>query len=214
MRPKLQIALDLQSTQAALDILTPDLVEAVDIVEVGTVLLAAEGAHAIKALRKHIGPEKALVADFKIADAGKMLSRSFFEAGADITTVIAAADLATMRLVHEVAEELGKIAQIELYGKWDWDLAQEWRGTGIQQIIYHQPRDVVANWTDADLEKIKRLNNLGFLVNVTGGVKLDTLERFQNLDVYSFILGRALYQAEHPAAYAKALQDRVTELFG
>lgn len=43
MRPKLQIALDVLSIDAAKEILTSEVVRDIDIIEVGTLLLASEG---------------------------------------------------------------------------------------------------------------------------------------------------------------------------
>ena len=58
MRPQLQIALDVGSICEAKQILTKEVLREVDIVEAGTLLLAAEGARAVKELRKHIGISK------------------------------------------------------------------------------------------------------------------------------------------------------------
>ena len=50
MRPKLQIALDVLSIDAAKEILTSEVVRNIDIIEVGTLLLASEGKKQYKIL--------------------------------------------------------------------------------------------------------------------------------------------------------------------
>ena len=92
MRPKLQIALDVLSIDAAKEILTSEVVRDIDIIEVGTLLLASEGKKAVQDIRKYIGEDKLLVADFKIADGAAVMADMFFDMGADLTTVIAAAN--------------------------------------------------------------------------------------------------------------------------
>ena len=68
MRPKLQIALDVLSIDAAKEILTSEVVRNIDIIEVGTLLFSIRGKKAVQDIRKYIGEDKLLVADFKIAD--------------------------------------------------------------------------------------------------------------------------------------------------
>nr|WP_318034357.1 orotidine 5'-phosphate decarboxylase / HUMPS family protein [Mycoplasmopsis agalactiae] len=49
----------------------------IDIIEVGTILIASEGKKAIKALKEAF-PNKIIVADGKIADAGKSIWQDVF----------------------------------------------------------------------------------------------------------------------------------------
>ncbi len=88
MKPMLQIALDNLTIEDA--IASAKKVEKyIDVIEVGTILIASEGKKAIKALKEAF-PNKIIVADGKIADAGKVFGKMFFENGADFTTCICA----------------------------------------------------------------------------------------------------------------------------
>lgn len=72
-RPLLQLALDHTSLEAAQrDVAL--LQDHVDIVEAGTILCLTEGLSAVKALRAQC-PEKIIVADWKVADAGETLAQ-------------------------------------------------------------------------------------------------------------------------------------------
>ncbi len=67
MKPMLQIALDNLTIEDA--IASAKKVEKyIDVIEVGTILIASEGKKAIKALKEAF-PNKIIVADGKIADA-------------------------------------------------------------------------------------------------------------------------------------------------
>ncbi|EDV3888312.1 3-keto-L-gulonate-6-phosphate decarboxylase, partial [Salmonella enterica subsp. enterica serovar Derby] len=115
-RPLLQLALDHTSLEAAQrDVAL--LQDHVDIVEAGTILCLTEGLSAVKALRAQC-PEKIIVADWKVADAGETLAQQAFGAGANWMTIICAAPLATVEKGHAVAQSCGGEIQIELFGNW------------------------------------------------------------------------------------------------
>lgn len=121
-RPLLQLALDHTSLQAAQrDVAT--LSDHVDIVEAGTILCLTEGLNAVRALRAQC-PDKIIVADWKVADAGETLAEQAFGAGANWMTIICAAPLATVERGHEVALRGGGEIQMELFGNWTLDDAR------------------------------------------------------------------------------------------
>lgn len=153
--PMLQVALDNQTMDSAYET-TRLIAEEVDIIEVGTILCVGEGVRAVRDL-KALYPHKIVLADAKIADAGKILSRMCFEANADWVTVICCADINTAKGALDVAKEFNGDVQIELTGYWTWEQAQQWRDAGIQQVVYHRSRDAQAAgvaWGEADITAI------------------------------------------------------------
>lgn len=117
-RPLLQLALDHTNLQAAQrDVAL--LQDHVDIVEAGTILCLTEGLSAVKALRAQC-PEKIIVADWKVADAGETLAQQAFGAGANWMTIICAAPLATVEKGHAVAQACGGEIQMELFATGPW----------------------------------------------------------------------------------------------
>lgn len=113
-RPLLQLAPDHSSLEAAQRDVTL-LKDSVDIVEAGTILCLNEGLSAVKALREQC-PDKIIVADWKVADAGETLAQQAFGAGANWMTIICAAPLATVEKGHTMAQRCGGEIQIELFG--------------------------------------------------------------------------------------------------
>ena len=197
MRPRLQIALDNTSLEDALTTLGGGVGEKMDIIEAGTLLLAAEGKRAISVLRS-LYPDKIIVADFKLADAAKVMAPMFLDQGADLVTVIAAADPSTMQIADSEAKKRGKQAQIELYGPWDFDRAKGWRELGLSHIIYHHSRDSDLPWGPADLEKVQGLCDLGFQVTVTGGINSSHVKLFSGMPIFAFIGGRSIRECDNP----------------
>lgn len=206
--PYLQVALDNLSLPSALDS-TRVLAQHVDVVEAGTILCYAAGAPNAVSVLRALYPDKIIVADLKVADAGAVLAEMVFKAGANWMTVICSAPLATMEKAHEVALKYKGEIQIELYGNWTYADAREWRKIGIKQAIYHRGRDAQAagqTWSQEDIDKAKGLCDLGLEVSMTGGMEVEDIKLFQGLTVKSFIVGRNLRECPDPAAKAAAFK--------
>ena len=213
--PMLQVALDNQTMDSAYET-TRLIAEEVDIIEVGTILCVGEGVRAVRDL-KALYPHKIVLADAKIADAGKILSRMCFEANADWVTVICCADINTAKGALDVAKEFNGDVQIELTGYWTWEQAQQWRDAGIQQVVYHRSRDAQAAgvaWGEADITAIKRLSDMGFKVTVTGGLALEDLPLFKGIPIHVFIAGRSIRDAASPVEAARQFKRSIAELGG
>lgn len=208
--PNIQVALDHSNTADAVRAAVA-VGDTVDIVEAGTVLMCEVGSEVVQILKK-LFPDKKVVADTKCADAGTTIARNCANQGADIMTCICAAETATM---ISAAKEISEV-QVELYGDWTFEQAQDWMDNGIDQVVYHQSRDALlagVTWGEKDLEKVKKLIDMGFKVSVTGGLDIKTIELFEGVDVYTFIFGRAITEAESPAQSAKDIRARIEELW-
>ena len=181
-RPLLQLALDHSSLEAAQRDVTL-LKDSVDIVEAGTILCLNEGLGAVKALREQC-PDKIIVADWKVADAGETLAQQAFGAGANWMTIICAAPLATVEKGHAMAQNCGGEIQIELFGNWTLDDARDWHRIGVRQAIYHRGRDAQASgqqWGEADLARMKALSDIGLELSITGGITPADLPLFKEI---------------------------------
>ncbi|UUD37231.1 Probable 3-keto-L-gulonate-6-phosphate decarboxylase [Mycoplasmopsis californica] len=210
MKPMLQIALDNLTIEDA--IASAKKVEKyIDVIEVGTILIASEGKKAVKALREAF-PSKIIVADGKIADAGKVFGKMFFENGADFTTCICAAEVPTISETMKIAKEYGqdKEVQIELTSNFTWDQVKAWKEAGVPQVVWHRSRDSQASgvkWGQKDIDAVSRLAKDGFKVTITGGVELEDIKLFKDIPVFIFIAGRALRDAANPEKAAKEFKD-------
>lgn len=210
--PLLQVALDhtnLPPALAAAQVLSPE----VDVIEAGTILCYAEGARAVETLRT-LHPDHIILADLKAADAGSVVADMVFSRGATWMTCICSAPLATVKAALEIAEKHGGDIQMELYGNWTFDQAEEWKETGITQVIYHRGRDAAAagqSWGKNDLNKIRKLAEMGMEVSVTGGLGPEDLVLFKGIPVKCFISGRSLYGVENPVKAARAFKAAIKQ---
>ena len=214
MAPKLQIALDTFDLPGALGPLQKAAPH-VDIVECGTILVLCEGYRAVRAIRA-LFPDKQILADVRIAEAGSTIARLAFEAGADLVSCVAGASLATIEQVCKVAAEFNGEVQVELADEWyDADRARAWRAAGVQHVIVKRSRDREAagdlSWRPEDMDRVDELAAMGF--TVTGGVSAADLPAFAGRRVGIVIAGRAIVAADDPAAAAAELRTTVEEVW-
>ncbi len=210
-KPMIQIALDQTQLEPALKV-AENVANYVDVIEVGTILAFGAGIDAVRQLRKahanHI-----LVCDLKTTDGGAILAKMAFEAGADWLTVSAAAHIATVAACKKIADEFQREIQIELYGHWTYEDAKAWRALGIKQAIYHRSRDAElagVGWTDEDLNKMRKLSELGLELSITGGIVPEDIHLFAGISTKTFIAGRAL-ASESGQEVAAAIREQIAK---
>src|SRR5699024_11747843 len=109
-----------------------------DKIVVFTILGQSEVDQTIKSM-KALFPLKTIIANTKIADAVKTVAENAKNSGADWMTVICSATIPTMKSAKQAIDEL----QVELYGNWSYEQAQNWLDIGINQVVYHQSRDAL-----------------------------------------------------------------------
>lgn len=213
-KPMLQIALDNLTIESAIEDVKK-CAEFIDVLEVGTILISSEGKESIRKIKEAF-PNKIIVADGKIADAGKIFGKMFFDNGADYTTAICAAEIPTIKELMEVGKQYGsnKEVQIELTKRFVWKWVDEWKKIGVPQVVWHRSRDSEKHgekWSNEDLESIKKLANLGFKLTITGGIVKEDIKLFKGLPIYIFIAGRSIRDAKNPLQAAKELKDEINK---
>lgn len=210
-KPMIQIALDQTQLEPALKV-AENVANYVDVIEVGTILAFGAGIDAVRQLRK-AHPNHILVCDLKTTDGGAILAKMAFEAGADWLTVSAAAHIATLAACKKIADEFQREIQIELYGHWTYEDAKAWRALGIKQAIYHRSRDAElagVGWTDEDLNKMRKLSELGLELSITGGIVPEDIHLFAGISTKTFIAGRAL-ASESGQEVAAAIREQIAK---
>ena len=214
--PRLQIALDTFDLPSALGPLQKAAGD-IDVIECGTILVLCEGYHAVRAIRA-LFPDKKILADVRIAEAGAKISRLAFEAGADMVSCVAGASLTTIQQVCKVAAEFGGEVQVELADEWyDVERAKAWRQAGVQHVIVKRSRDREAagdlSWKPDDIARIDELAALGFTVTITGGISPKDLPVFAGHPVGIVIAGRSIVEADDPAAAAHELKSTIEQVW-
>ena len=114
-RPVLQVALDFENLSRALLAAREAVEGGADWVEAGTPLIKSEGLDAVRELKKAF-PDRRIVADMKIMDTGAFEVEIAAKAGADLVTVLGAADDYTIADAVRGGELYGAEVMVDLLG--------------------------------------------------------------------------------------------------
>ena len=199
-------SLDFDATMALAEQVAPY----VDILEIGTPCIKYNGLELVTALKAKF-PEKLLLVDLKTMDAGEYESTPFYEAGADICTVLGVSDKATMGGMIKAANANSAEAQVDLISVKDKAaVASAAVANGAQIIGVHTGLDAQAAGQTpfADLSLVASLD-LGCRISVAGGINKDTIQKTVQAGATIVVVGAAIYGADSPAESAKELRALV-----
>ncbi|OFV67521.1 MAG: iron-sulfur cluster assembly protein HesB [Candidatus Syntrophoarchaeum caldarius] len=137
MKPKLQVALDLLEFDRAIQIAKEAVEGGADWIEAGTPLIKSVGMDIIRILREKF-PDKTIVADMKTMDTGAIEVEMAAKAGADIVSILAAADNSTIEDALRSAREYGVQLMVDLINVPDpVKKAKELEEIGVDYICVH-----------------------------------------------------------------------------
>ena len=210
-KAKMQLALDELGLDAALA-LAEQVRSYVDIIEAGTPLLLREGMRAVQALRNAF-PEKEILADVKIMDAGEYEASIAFEAGADYCTVLGCTDLITIGGCQQAAQKYDRHVFVDMICV--DDLAGRVRrleAIGADCIAAHTGTDRQAGGGTPleDLRMLKASVRRAQL-SVAGGIKAETVQEYIEAGADVIVVGGGICRAADPVAAAKAIWEKLQE---
>lgn len=113
MEPVVQLALDFVNIEQAIRVAREAVAGGADWIEAGTPLIKAEGLDAVRRLRAEF-PDKTLVADMKVMDAGRIEVESAAKAGANIVDVLGQATDETIAECIEAGANYGARIAVDL----------------------------------------------------------------------------------------------------
>ena len=206
---KLQLALDDISLVDAL-VLAEKVRDYVDIFEIGSPFIIQEGMRAVREFRRYF-PEKKILADTKIMDAGEYEAELTFKAGADYCTVLGVTDILTIKACLAAAKKYGKQVFVDTICVPDLNTRiKELEDVGVDSISVHVGVDeqAVGQTPLNALKQVKQLSKHSQLA-VAGGIKVSTVDQYQALGADIIIVGGGVNHADDPVATAKALADKI-----
>lgn len=206
---KLQLALDDISLEDALSLLQ-ELQEDVDIVEVGTPFMIRYGMKAVRTIRKAF-PKMYILCDGKIMDAGAYEAEEMLQAGADCITVLAVTDDSTIRACVKTAEKYHADVMADMLCVQDLaSRAKELEQLGVGIIAVHTGVDQQAQGRTpiTDLKELKQAVSSARLA-VAGGIKLDTVDAYLDLNPDIIIVGSGILREKDPCKAARDLHHRL-----
>ena len=175
MKPIVQISLDVETIDEALELAEVAVRAGVDWLEAGTPLILGEGLHAVRAIKRRF-PDKPLIADLKTMDGGYLETEMMAKAGADMVVVMGVAHPATIRAVVRAARDYKiKVMGDILAADDKAACAIMLEENGVDFIIVHTGFDERHEITDAnpldDLGKIVKVVNVP--IQAVGGLSVE-----------------------------------------
>ncbi|TDL31144.1 3-hexulose-6-phosphate synthase [Jeotgalibacillus sp. S-D1] len=208
---KLQLALDLVNIPQAIE-LVKEIEEHVDVVEIGTPVVINEGLKAVKEMKAAF-PNLAVLADLKIMDAAGYEVSQASAAGADIITILGAAEDASIKGAVEEAKKQGKQILVDMIAVKDIATrAKELDELGVDYICVHTGYDLQAQGQNSfeDLATIKSVVK-NAKTAVAGGIKLETLPEVIKAQPDLVIVGGGITGQENKKAAAAKMQELIKQ---
>ncbi|WP_347548635.1 3-hexulose-6-phosphate synthase [Pseudalkalibacillus hwajinpoensis] len=206
---KLQLALDRLSDDECLDILTKTY-EAIDWIEIGTGVIKEYGMPIVRKIRETF-PKSIIVTDMKTCDAGKYEAAQAFEAGADITTVMAFAADQTITDILDVALEFKGRVMVDLLGVTHKQRIEQLHDLGVDLVSLHFGKDMQKNGniTGDIFELVSGFPDLE--VAVAGGINLETLSTILPYEPDTLIVGGGITKQGNRKHMAAQIKEAIQE---
>jgi 3-hexulose-6-phosphate synthase len=185
--------------------------EHVDILELGTPLVKSAGIGAVSAV-KAAHPDKLVFVDLKTADAGELEAALAFEAGADLVTVMGAADDDTVRgavaagrryggrvvadMITVVADRVARIREVAKLG--------------VAFVEIHAGLDEQARPGYSIGVLLEDGRQAGVPFSIAGGITAGTIAAVREAGAVVAVAGGAIYGAADPGAAARELKHHAT----
>jgi len=205
----LQLALDTLYLDEAKKVLS-EVEDLIDIAELGTPFILRYGVKAIDECRKCF-PHLTILADFKIADAGEYESQIAFDAGADIVTVLAAAENSTIEASVRQALKSKKRIMVDMIGINPGLIekrAAEIDAMNPGYICAHTGYDEQNSGKNPLVNLIKIKNNISLAkIAVAGGINLLNLENIMAEKPDVVIIGSGITSCEDIRGTALKIKD-------
>jgi 3-hexulose-6-phosphate synthase len=205
----LQLALDRLTKEEAFQILEKTK-NNIDWIEVGTGVIKEYGIAIVREI-KEAYPTKIIVADMKTCDAGKYEAIQAYEAGADITTVMAFSANKTITDTLDLALHYNKRVMIDLLGVTDKKRITELKDLGVNLVSLHFGKDMQQEG-NLDINLFSLVQEFPQLdIAIAGGISLQSLPAILQENPYTVIVGGAITNANNCEEVADKMKKVIKE---
>jgi 3-hexulose-6-phosphate synthase len=194
MEPIVQVSLDVETIEQAIELAEVAVRAGVDWLEAGTPLILGEGLHAVHALKQRF-PDKPLVADLKTMDGGYLEAEMMAKAGADLIVVMGVAHPATIKAAVRAAKDNGiKVMGDILAAPDKVECARMLEKLGVDYIIVHtgydERREVLGASPLDYLDSVVKAVTLP--VQAVGGLSIEQAIQMPKLGAPLVVIGAPL----------------------
>jgi 3-hexulose-6-phosphate synthase / 6-phospho-3-hexuloisomerase len=208
--PVLQVALDFENLSRALQAAREAVEGGAEWIEAGTPLLKSEGLDSLRELKKAF-PGHRIVADMKVMDTGAFEVEIAAKAGADVVTVLGAADDDTIADAVRGGDLYGAEIMVDLLNVPD-PLARARRvgELGVAYVCWHVGIDMQmqAKTPFAMLEQLARASPIP--VAVAGGLNSETVAQAARAGASVLIVGGAITKSPNIREATERIRTAMT----
>lgn len=198
---KLQISFDFSDLNQALSIAS-EVAPYADIIEVGTILIYNHGTEAIRQF-KQACPDTIILADTKIVDCSKEVIETFAQTGVNWITVMAGSSVDTIHTATTTSHNENIKIMLDLVDANSFgQSALEAKNLGVDALLFHLPYNDKESLTFLDQWDMIR-GNTDLPIFVSAEITRDTIHDIIAINPYAIIIGKAITNAENPAAEAQ-----------
>jgi 3-hexulose-6-phosphate synthase/6-phospho-3-hexuloisomerase len=207
----LQLALDFVDLHRAVGVAERAVPAGVDWVEAGTPLIKSEGLDAVREL-KRLFPDKTIVADMKIMDAGRIEVESAAKAGARIVDVLGTATDATIAECIQAGKNYGAKIVVDLIAVADpVARARQVEALGADYISVHVAIDEQMRGRDPFAILYEVSQAVQVPVGVAGGINSETAAAAVAHGAAYVIVGGAITKALDPETAVREIRRALDE---
>jgi 3-hexulose-6-phosphate synthase len=203
---KLQLALDTCNTEEALQIVG-EVESSIDIVEIGTPMILEYGMEPVRKVSAQY-PNKWVIADTKIMDAGEFEAEIAFNAGASIVSVMGITNDETIKGAVKAAKKAnGKVLADMMCVTNLEERAKELVELGVDYICVHTAHDVQGTQSPfASLARVQR--SVGSKkCAIAGGINKESVNKVIEYNPEVVIVGNGITGQVDKAEVAKTISD-------
>ena len=208
-RPVLQVALDFENLSRAILAAREAVDGGADWIEAGTPLIKSEGLDAVRELKKAF-PDRRIIADMKVMDTGAFEVEIAAKAGADVVTVLGAADDGTIAEAVRGGELYGSEVMVDLLGVAD-PVARTKRAAelGAAAVCWHVGIDMqMQGRTPFDvLGDLARASSLP--VAVAGGLTSESVAPAVRAGAQILIVGGAITKSPQIVEATRRIREAI-----
>jgi 3-hexulose-6-phosphate synthase/6-phospho-3-hexuloisomerase len=212
MKPVLQVALDFVDIKRAMKCAEEAVKGGIDWLEAGTPLIKSEGLDAVRKLRERF-PDKTIVADMKIMDAGRTEVEIAAKSGANIVCVLGAASDSTIKECVEAGHNYGARIQADLIAVKDArKRAVEVAMLGVDFIGIHCSIDdqMAARNPFGELKDIAK--HVSIPIAVAGGINSETAPDAVKAGASIVIVGGAINKSKDAKKATEEIKISIRQL--
>lgn len=203
----LQLALDFTNKKKALKI-CKKVSRYIDIIEIGTPLIKAEGVDIIKSFKKF---RKPILADMKTMDVGFLEEQLAYRHGANLATVCGTASDETIKRAIKASKKYKKKIVVDLISvKNKFKRAKQVLKWGANYICVHTGIDIQRKGGSPfrDLIKLSKLINKKKIC-VAGGITLKTIDLVIKYKPGIVVVGGGITKAKNPEKTTREIKDKI-----